>query len=148
MIQQAPGNRAQNSSQSQPGLSPDIVDAQGPVRLRVSSDLPITLKMSEDTKVAYQTIGKLGGLNVLFDPDYTSRPLNLELNGVTLQEALDLVAAESKTFWKPMTANRIFVAADSPAKRKELEENVVNENGLPGRDSGLHHEYWLEQRVA
>src|SRR5579864_7087562 len=88
MIQQAHGNRTQNSSQSQPGLSPDILDAQGPVRLRISSDLPITLKMSEDTKVVYQTIGKLGGLNVLFDSDYTSRPLNIELNGVTLQEAL------------------------------------------------------------
>src|SRR6266481_394371 len=71
MIQQAHGNRCQNSSQSQPGLGPDIVDAQGPVRLRVTSDLPITLKMSEDTKLVYQTIGKLGGLNVLFDPDYT-----------------------------------------------------------------------------
>ena len=125
MIQQAHGNRAQNSSESQPGLSPDIFDAQGPVKLRVSSELPITLKMSEDTKVVYQTIGKLGGLNVLFDSDYTSRPLNIELNGVTLQEALGLVAAESKTFWKPMTANTIFVAADNPAKRKELEENVV-----------------------
>jgi general secretion pathway protein D len=125
MIQQAHGNRTQNSSLSQPGLSPDILDAQGPVRLRISSDLPITLKMSEDTKVVYQTIGKLGGLNVLFDSDYTSRPLNIELNGVTLQEALGLVAAESKTFWKPMTANTIFVAADTPAKRKELEENVV-----------------------
>ena len=113
------------SAQSQPGLSPDILDVQGPVRLRISSDLPITLKMSEDTKVVYQTIGKLGGLNVLFDSDYTSRPLNIELNGVTLEEALDLVAAESKTFWKPMTGNTIFVASDNPAKRKELEENVI-----------------------
>jgi general secretion pathway protein D len=42
-----------------------------------------------------------------------------------LQEALDLVAAESKTFWKPMTRNTIFGAADNPAKRKELEENVI-----------------------
>jgi general secretion pathway protein D len=125
MIQQAHGNRTQKSAQSQPGLSPDILDVQGPVRLRISSDLWITLKMSEDTKVVYQTIGKLGGLNVLFDSDYTSRPLNIELNGVTLQEALDLVAAESKTFWKPMTGNTIFVASDNPAKRKELEENVV-----------------------
>ena len=62
---------------------------------------------------------------MLFDPDFAARQLNIELNGVTLQEALDLVAAESKTFWKPMTRNTIFVAADNPAKRKELEENVI-----------------------
>jgi general secretion pathway protein D len=125
MIQQALGNRAANVSRSEPGLSPDILDAQGPVKLSGISGLPVTLKLSQDAKIVYQTIGKLAGVNVLFDPDFTARQLNIELNGVTLQEALDLVAAESKTFWKPMTRNTIFVAADNPAKRKELEENVI-----------------------
>jgi general secretion pathway protein D len=125
MIQQAHGNRAEAMPRSESGLSPDILDARGPVKLSGISNLPITLKLSEDTKVIYQTIGNLAGLNVLVDPDYSSRRLNIELIGVTLQEALDLVAAQSKTFWKPMTGNTIFVAADNPAKRKELEENVV-----------------------
>ena len=125
MIQHAHGNRAENPSQPQPVLSPDLLDAQGPVKLNNVSTLPVTLKLSQDTKIVYQTIGQLAGVNVLFDPDLTSRQLNIELNGVTLQEAFDLVAAESKTFWKPMTRNTIFVAADNPAKRKELEENVV-----------------------
>lgn len=125
MIQQAPGNRAENPSQPRAVLSPDILDAQGPVKLNNVSNLPVALKLSQDTKIVYQTIGKLAGVNVLFDPDFTSRRLDIELNGVTLQEALDLVAAESKTFWKPMTRNTIFVAGDNPAKRKELEENVI-----------------------
>jgi general secretion pathway protein D len=125
MIQQARGNPAKNVSQPHPVLSPDILDAQGPVKLDSFSNLPVTLKLSQDTKIAYQTIGKLAGVNVLFDPDFTSRQLNIELNGVTLQEAFDLIAAETKTFWKPMTRNTIFVAADNPAKRKELEENVI-----------------------
>ena len=125
MIQQAHGSRAENPSQPRPVLSPDILDAQGPVKLTNVSNLPVTLKLSQDTKIVYQTIGRLAGVNVLFDPDFTSRQLNIELNGVTLQEAFDLVAAESKTFWKPMTRNTIFVAADNPAKRKELEENVI-----------------------
>lgn len=125
MIRQARGNRAQSASQSEPEISSDILNAQGPVKLSGISNIPVTLKVSQDTKVVYQTIGKLAGVNVLFDPDFNSRPLNVELNEVTLQEALDLVAAESKTFWKPMTRNTIFVAADNPAKRKELEENVI-----------------------
>ena len=125
MIQQSGGNHAEKVAQPQPVLSPDILDAQGPVKLDSFSNLPVTLKLSQDTKIAYQTIGKLAGVNVLFDPDFTSRQLNIELNGVTLREAFDLIAAESKTFWKPMTRNTIFVAADNPAKRKELEENVI-----------------------
>jgi len=102
-----------------------LAEAQGPVELQPISDQPITLKMTEDTKVIYETIGKLAGINVLFDPDYTSRRIKIELNGVTLPEALEIVAFESKTFWRPITSNSIFVAADTTAKRKELEQSVV-----------------------
>lgn len=125
MIREAKGMKAENAPESEAKLSPDILNAQGPIQLRPLENVPITLKISDETKLVYQTVGKLAGLNVLFDPDYTSRRISIELNGVTLQEALDLVAAESKTFWKPMTPDTIFVAADNPAKRKELEENVV-----------------------
>jgi len=35
------------------------------------------------------------------------------------------VAIESKTFWRPVTSNTIFIAADTSAKRKELEQSVI-----------------------
>jgi general secretion pathway protein D len=44
---------------------------------------------------------------------------------VTLEEALQITALESKTFWRPVTGNTIFVAQDNPAKRKELEQSVL-----------------------
>ena len=62
---------------------------------------------------------------MLFDPDYTSRRIKVELNGVTLEDALEITALESKTFWRPVTCNTIFVAQDNPAKRKELEQSVL-----------------------
>jgi len=99
--------------------------ASGPVELAPISNVPITLKLTEDTKVIYDTVGKLAGINVLFDPDYTSRRIRIELNGVTLNEALEIVALESKTFWRPVTPNTIFVASDTPAKRKEVEQSVI-----------------------
>ncbi len=100
--------------------------ASSPVALAQFPDSPITaLEMTEDSKVAYETIGKLAGINVLFDPDYTSRRLTIKLKGVSLQEGLDIVALESRTFWRPVTPNTIFVAQDTQAKRRELEQNVV-----------------------
>ncbi|PYX34388.1 MAG: type II and III secretion system protein [Acidobacteria bacterium] len=102
-----------------------LESAQGPVELTPISNVPITLKLTEDTKVIYETIGKLAGINVLFDPDYTSRRVRIELNGVTLEDALEVVSFETKTFWRPVTPNTIFVAQDNPAKRKELEQNVI-----------------------
>jgi general secretion pathway protein D len=102
-----------------------ISEAGGPVELAPISVVPITVKLTEDSKVIYQTIGQLAGINVLFDPDYTSRRIKVELNGVTLEDALQITALESKTFWRPVTGNTIFVAQDNPAKRKELEQSVL-----------------------
>jgi general secretion pathway protein D len=102
-----------------------VEQAQGVVQLAPVSEQPITLRLTEQSNVVYETIGKLAGINVLFDPDYTPRSIHIELNGVSLVEALELVAMESKTFWRPVTPNTIFVAADTPAKRKELEQNVI-----------------------
>jgi general secretion pathway protein D len=107
------------------GIERKIREAAGPVELAPISNVPITVKLIDDSKVAYQTIGQLAGINVLFDPDYTSRRIKVELNGVTLEEALEITALESKTFWRPVTGNTIFVAQDNPAKRKELEQSVL-----------------------
>src|SRR6266581_5155644 len=107
------------------GLQKRLDEAQGPLDLAQISNVPITLKLTEDTKVIYDTVGKLAGINVLFDPDYTSRRIRIELNGVTLEEALQIIAMESKTFWRPVTPNTIFVASDTPAKRKDIEQSVI-----------------------
>ena len=107
------------------GLQKRLSEAGGPVELSTISNVPINLKMTEDSKVIYETVGKLAGINVLFDPDYTSRRIKIELNNVSLQEALEIIALESKTFWRPVTPNTIFVAADNPAKRKDLEQSVI-----------------------
>ena len=108
------------------GLQKRVQQAQGPVDLAPIANIPITLRIGpEDTKIIYETVGKLAGVNVLFDPDYTSRRIKIELNAVTLQDALQIIALESKTFWRPVTPNTIFVASDNPAKRKEVEQSVI-----------------------
>ncbi|MGA9042134.1 MAG: cohesin domain-containing protein [Terriglobales bacterium] len=113
------------ASKAPSGLRKRMEEAQGPVELATISNIPITIKSTADSKVIYETVGKLAGINVLFDPDYTSRSIKIELNGVTLEEALEITALESKTFWRPVTPNTIFVAADNPAKRKDLEQSVI-----------------------
>ena len=107
------------------GLEKKVHEAAGPVELAPISNIPITVKLTDKSDTVYRTIGQLAGINVLLDPDYTPRPIKVELNGVTLEEALEITALESKTFWRPVTSNTIFVAADNPAKRKELEQSVL-----------------------
>ena len=106
-------------------LEKKLQEASGPVELMPLPNIPMSMKQTEDAKIIYETIGKLAGINVLFDPDYQSRRIRVDLNSVSLEEALQIVALESRTFWRPVTPNTIFVAADNPAKRKDLEQSVI-----------------------
>ncbi|MHB1959113.1 MAG: cohesin domain-containing protein [Acidobacteriaceae bacterium] len=103
----------------------ELQDLGGPLQLKPLSDAPITIHMVEDTKVIYKTIGKLAGINVLFDPDYTSKRIPIDLDRVSLADALRSVAFVSQTFWRPVTPDTIFVAADTRTKRTELEAQAV-----------------------
>jgi general secretion pathway protein D len=104
---------------SQPAL------ASMPPEIKPLSHAPINLKMSNDTKIVFDTIGKLAGLTVIYDPDFPARRITTELNNVTLEQALDIVSLESKSFWKPVTENIIFVIPDQPQKRRDYEEQVI-----------------------
>jgi general secretion pathway protein D len=96
-----------------------------PPTLRPVSNEPLTLHMQEDSKVVYQAIGKAAGVNILFDPDYNSKRIQVDLNNVSLLDALRIVGTISNTFWRPVTDNTVFVAANTRAKRTELDEQAV-----------------------
>src|SRR5438309_2771920 len=97
----------------------------GPPQLKPLSRAPINLKMTNDSRVIFDTVAKLAGLTVVFDPDFTSRRIAAELTDVTLEQALDIVSLESKAFWKPVTNDIIFVAPDQAQKRRDYEEEIV-----------------------
>jgi general secretion pathway protein D len=97
----------------------------GPPKLAPMSRAPINMKATNDSKAVFDAIGKLAGLTVIFDSDFTSRRISVELTDVTLEQALNIVALQSKAFWRPETSNIIFVIPDQPQKRKDYEEEVV-----------------------
>ena len=103
----------------------DIASMGAPVVLQPVSNDPITLHMVEDAKVVYQAIGKASGLNVIFDPDYTSKRIPVDLTNVSLPDALRIVGTLSGTFWKPVTTNTIFVAQNNVTKRRDLDDLAV-----------------------
>ena len=117
--------REQASAAVKSPLAKLAEDAGGPIELGAISTTLINLRLTESSTLVYKTIGKLAGVNVLFDTDYKSQKISIELNDVTLREALDMVAVQSKTFWQATSSNTILVAADTPAKRKEIQTTVM-----------------------
>jgi general secretion pathway protein D len=100
-------------------------EAAGPVELQQLSNTLISLRLTENATMVYKTIAHLAGINVLFDQDYKPPKITVELNDVTLREALNTVALQTKTFWTPVSSNTILIAADTTAKRKEMENSVM-----------------------
>lgn len=91
---------------------------------------PIRLRMNGTPKLLFETVAKLAGLNVLWDPDYqgqatTKGNLPVEFDNSTLEEALDYLAVLTKSYWKPLSPNTIFITVDNPNKRRDYEEQVA-----------------------
>ena len=107
------------------GKQEEIDSIGSPAILKPVSNEPLTLHMTEDTKVIYQAIGRAAGVNILFDPDYASKRIQVDLNNVSLLDGLRIVGTMSNTYWRPITSNTIFVAANSRAKHTELDEAAV-----------------------
>ncbi len=118
-------NRAADEAAEPPANPNETPLAAMPPEIKPLSRAPINLKMSNDAKMVFDTIGKLAGLTVIYDPDFPARRITVELNNVTLEQALEIVQLESKAFVKPVTENIIFVIPDQPQKRRDYEEQVV-----------------------
>jgi general secretion pathway protein D len=103
---------------------------EGPPVLRPITDRLTRIQINnQPARLLYESVAKLAGINVLFDPSgieaVAGKNFNLELNNVTLQEALNYVALETHSFWKPISQNAIFVTQESDPKRQEYQDEVV-----------------------
>jgi general secretion pathway protein D len=121
-----PSPAMQEQMAGQAAILSDIGSVSGPVQLQpMSSDATVTLHAVEDVKVIYQTIGKEVGLNVLFDPDFQSKRIPVDLVNVSWADALRIVGTIGGAFYKPVTSNTIFVAQNNRTKHTDLDELAV-----------------------
>ena len=95
----------------------------------LNADL-IDFKLNRTTpRIMFETVAKVAGINVLFDPEYdtaqTIRTQSIDLSRTTLQQALDQISLVTKSFWKPLSENTIFVTVDNTNKRRDYAEQVV-----------------------
>lgn len=109
----------------QTAMRQELASLAAPVQLEPVSTDPITLHMVGDSKNVYQAIAKVAGLNVIFDPEYSSKSIPVDLTSVPIFDALRIVETLSGTFWKPVTTNTIFVAQNTRNKRTDLDDLAV-----------------------
>ena len=96
------------------------------VKLNPLPEEPLAhFRITADGKKVYETLAKLGGLNVAFTADFRPQSVSVDLSNVKIEDALQIVSFQTKTFWRPLTPNTILVIPDNPTNRRDYEEQIL-----------------------
>ena len=106
--------------------SNQIEEDEAGERLKISSRAPITLNFRQtDIRTAFEFIAKSFGIDVVFDDGVKTMPVTLFAKDVAFEEAISLILATTKTFYKTVGANTILIAPDNREKRGQYEDQMV-----------------------
>jgi len=94
--------------------------------LSPSSQNPIGLKFNDDSlKKVLETLGKMSGLNILFDPDYKDKQVSINSTGVTFQDALEQLTFVNRLFYKVVDPKTLIIIPDTKPKHTTYDDQFV-----------------------
>ncbi len=97
--------------------------------------LPDSLIFSgASSRNVFRSIAQFAGLNIVFDPAFRDETINADLRKMTLVDALTSVTASTRTFYRVSAQRTITIVPDTPNKRREYEEAVVQTLYLSNAD--------------
>jgi general secretion pathway protein D len=104
-------------------------------------DLPKNVRMpaslifrDASSRDVFTTIARLANVSLIFDPAFRETPITVDLRSSTLEDALNAVSGATRTFFRVTAQRTIAVIPDTPAKRREYEEEVVRTFYLSNAD--------------
>ena len=97
-----------------------------PPLLSPTSDEPLMVQFTDASlRDILDFIGDFTGINVTFDAQFQDQPFTVELDGVTIVEALDQILTANQSFYKVLNDRTLIVIPDTPQKRAQYEEQVI-----------------------
>jgi general secretion pathway protein D len=104
-------------------------------------DLPQGVKMpaaltfrDASSRDIFTAIARLGGISLIFDSAFRESPVTVDLRNALLEDALNTVANATRAFFRVTAPRTVIVIPDTPAKRREYEEEVVRTFYLSNAD--------------
>jgi general secretion pathway protein D len=90
------------------------------------ADEPLGLTFrNASLREAYQALGRIAGVNFIFDPQFQDQTITIDLKDVPFEEALTALASVGRTFYRVAESHIVNVIPDTPAKRRDYEQQVV-----------------------
>ncbi len=88
--------------------------------------LPDTVVFREaSVRAVFSALGQFGSVNMIFDPAFRDSIISIDLRATTFDTALASVAATTQNFFRVTAPQTVTIIPDTPAKRREYEEEIV-----------------------
>ena len=104
-------------------------------------DLPVGVKMpasltfrDASSRDVFTAISRLANISLIFDSAFRDTAVTVDLRNTTLDDALNTVAGATRSFFRVTAPKTIVVIPDTPAKRREYEEEIVKTFYLSNAD--------------
>ncbi|HEY3382107.1 MAG TPA: hypothetical protein VGK32_10085 [Vicinamibacterales bacterium] len=97
--------------------------------------LPASLVFREaGSRDVFTALARFADVNVLFDPAFRDVPVSIDLRNVDFENALNALSSTTRNFYRVTAPRAITMIPDTPAKRREYEEEVVRTFFLSNAD--------------
>jgi general secretion pathway protein D len=99
---------------------------EGPVRLKGSGE-PLNLSFRNEVSLRsiFQTLGRIAGVNFLYDDTFRDTNLAIDLTGKDLQQAVAFLCVASKNFSRVIDERTVIIVPDNVQKRMQYELNAI-----------------------
>ncbi len=104
-------------------------------------DLPSGIKMptslafrDASSREVFIAIARFADISVTFDATFREAPVTVDLRNASLEDALNAVAGATRAFYRVTAPRTVAIIPDTPAKRREYEEEVVRTFFLSNAD--------------
>ena len=104
--------------------------------LNPASREPLNVRVNNQSlRDALGAIGAMTGINFTFDREVADRPTTIQLDGVTLEQALNQIMTMNQLSYKVLSERSIFVFPDTAPKHAQYDEQVIRTFYLSHADS-------------
>jgi general secretion pathway protein D len=108
-----------------------------PPGLELPKDLVIPASVvfrNASSRDVFVALARFADINVVFDPAFRETTISLDLRNTTFESALASLTATTQTFYRVTAQRTLTIIPDTPAKRREYEEEVVRTFYLSNAD--------------
>ena len=99
--------------------------ASEPALINLTTPLPLIKFQNASLRQILDTIGSTAGINVTYERTFQDRPTSIQLDGATLEQALNQIMTTNELSYKVLNDRTIFVFPDNAQAHGKYDEQVV-----------------------